>query len=749
MTKRLTFKRYLSPNIVQGQGVYLLSESRQVALHGALSERLAPLLDSTRTRSEIVDALADDFAEEFVQKGLDRLITAGLVVEDELGADTRQSAFWELLGLSAPAARAAVQGRPVSVRAVGSADTSQVVSAASSLGIRVIEDERDSELTIVVTDDLLHPDLAEINDKALANDQPWLLIQPLGETSAVSPVFEPAATPCWQCLASRVKGNRLVSSFVQASTESSRLPVTALADLPVTVDLAARMAMLRVAMWLAGVKPEGFDVVTFDALHLKTREHRLDRRPQCPACGDPALQAELARRPVVLESRAKASTRDGGHRAKNPSDMLAEFGRLVSPVTGVVSALVRQDTGTELHAYLAGHNFALHGNSLSGLRSGLRSQSSGKGMSDEQARASALGEAIERYSGVFQGDEARISSSYRELGPDQAIHPDALQQYSSRQILEREEWNARGSTFHFVVQGFDEDAVIEWTPVWSLTAGRHKYVPTASLYYRYPQPAGQTFLTANSNGCAAGVSIEDAALQGFMELVERDSVALWWYNRVQRPAIDLGSFDEPYFAHWQRVYESFRRETWVLDLTSDLGIPVAAAVSRRTDKPAEDILLAFGAHFDMRIAISRALSEMNQFVSAVLPVGDGSGSYAFDDPDQVRWWRTATAENQPYLRPLPGARPRTAADHPAPFSEDLRKDLLTAQRIVEDAGLEMLLLDQTRPDIGLPVVKVIVPGLRHFWPRYAAGRLYDAPVRLGWLTEPTREEDLNPIGMFL
>jgi ribosomal protein S12 methylthiotransferase accessory factor len=63
--------------------------------------------------------------------------------------------------------------------------------------------------------------------------------------------------------------------------------------------------------------------------------------------------------------------------------------------------------------------------------------------------------------------------------------------------------------------------------------------------------------------------------------------------------------------------------------------------------------------------------------------------------------------------------------------------------------MEMLVLDQTRPDVGLPVVKVIVPGMRHFWTRYAPGRLYDVPVRMGLQTRPTAESDLNPIAMFL
>jgi ribosomal protein S12 methylthiotransferase accessory factor len=33
--------------------------------------------------------------------------------------------------------------------------------------------------------------------------------------------------------------------------------------------------------------------------------------------------------------------------------------------------------------------------------------------------------------------------------------------------------------------------------------------------------------------------------------------------------------------------------------------------------------------------------------------------------------------------------------------------------------------------------------------RFGPGRLYDAPVRLGWLSQPLPESELNPIPMFL
>jgi ribosomal protein S12 methylthiotransferase accessory factor len=68
--------------------------------------------------------------------------------------------------------------------------------------------------------------------------------------------------------------------------------------------------------------------------------------------------------------------------------------------------------------------------------------------------------------------------------------------------------------------------------------------------------------------------------------------------------------------------------------------------------------------------------------------------------------------------------------------------------VLAEHGLEMLVLNQTRPDVGLSVAKVMVPGLRHFWARFAPGRLYDVPVRMGWLAQKKEEAELNPIPIF-
>ncbi len=143
-----------------------------------------------------------------------------------------------------------------------------------------------------------------------------------------------------------------------------------------------------------------------------------------------------------------------------------------------------------------------------------------------------------------------------------------------------------------------------------------------------------------------------------------------------------------------------------------------------------------------KTALSRALTEMNQGLCVF-----GSGDLHDKSALLQEWLKTATIQNQSYLVPNSSIKKHNK-DAFSGF-DDLKEDILYCQKIVEEKGLEFLVLDQTRPDIGLCAVKVIVPGLRHFWNRFAPGRLYDVPVELGLLPEKLKEEELNPIPMFL
>ena len=142
----------------------------------------------------------------------------------------------------------------------------------------------------------------------------------------------------------------------------------------------------------------------------------------------------------------------------------------------------------------------------------------------------------------------------------------------------------------------------------------------------------------------------------------------------------------------------------------------------------------------------RAITEVNQFFASLYALEDGDLRKAFD-PGAVEWWSTASIENKAYAVPLAGDLLRLN-QLPDLSSHDLLDEVQTTIRQIESRGLEVLLLDQTRPDVDFPVIKALVPGMRHFWARLAPGRLYDVPVELGWLPARREESGLNPTPVF-
>jgi ribosomal protein S12 methylthiotransferase accessory factor len=745
MFRRPRFKPHLRVEVVPGEGVFLLSELNQTVLQGRLYELVAPCLDG-RSVEEVSAALRGRVTGAQVFYTLGQLEQKGYLTESDDALPVSEAALWTIQQVDPAVARRRLAEVPVAVHAIGDVAAAPLEALLESLGLR-----QDSEagLWVVVTDGPLRRGLEAWNRTALQAGRPWLLVKPIGRQVWVGPLFVPGKTGCWACLAERIRANSPVLGYLEEKHGYTGEASADRAWTQATLQVAWGLAATAVASWVArGELPElEGKVRTLDLLSGEARTHTLQRLPSCPACGAPP--SDRAVPALVLQSCKKTITEDGGHRAVSPDQTLDRYGHHVSPITGAVSMLQRDGPADGvMHVYLAGHNAARRARSWAALRSDLRSSNCGKGTTDAQARASALCEGLERYSAVFRGDEPRRRARLIDLG-DAGLHPNTCMLFSAEQYRDRDSWNARNLRYDEVPLPFDPDAEIEWTPVWSLTRLAVRYLPTAFCYFNYPQSCDEAFCWSCSNGNAAGNTPEEAILQGFLELVERDSVALWWYNRVRRPGVDLDSFADPYLPALRTFLRQHHRDLWALDLTTDLGIPAFAAMSRRTDGAAEQILFGFGVHLDARVALLRAVTELNQMLGPLLdtPPDDPVGGH-LTDRATIDWLRTATVASHPYLAPADEPA-RTASSYRPCQTDDLLDDVVACQALVEGLGMEMLVLDQTRPEIGLPVVKVIVPGLRHFWARFGPGRLYDVPVKLGWLPGPLPEEQLNPVPMFL
>lgn len=538
------------------------------------------------------------------------------------------------------------------------------------------------------------------------------------------PVMTTGSSPCWRCVQARLASNRpLRTAFAGVRAHGSRRQGPRPAP--------AQLSILRTML-------EGGDAATrstrqrhiavVDVTTLTSTFHEVIPVPGC-SC---APRARTRSPRTGRSAERKLVLADGGYRTVSAEDTLRRYGRHVSPVTGIVRSIEPYfaDPHGLVHAFVANHQFIVDRGDADAVRRGFRRNSTGKGISAAQARASALCEALERHSGVYRSSDRGRLATLDAFGGD-AIHPNDLLGFSERQFEQRDANNRSHRSETWVPQPFDRTQAIAWTAAWSLTEQRRRFVPTAYCFYGHPRETGREFCRADSNGCAAGNTVQEAILQGFFELVERDAVGVWWYNRVRRPAADVSSIGQPFVRALIDRYAGVGYEMDLLDLTTDFQVPVYAAVAR-SRKRGKRVIFGFGAHFDPVIAASRAITEANQFLPGAL--------------DRTLSNRYGHLIDEPFLNPQGTAG---MAGWPSLRSDNLQDDVQQAVDLVRGRGLEMLIVNQTRPDVGLPVVKVIVPGMRPFWPRYGRGRLYTVPVTLGWLPRSTAEEELNPVPLFV
>ena len=743
LVERPALAPHLRFHVISEQQTLLVSETFNTLLHGGLYGDLLPLLDGWRGRAEIIATLDGRHAAADLDAAVVSLSDRGYVISADHGMDLYRAAYWSSLGASPRW----VEQRLAPSRIAVTGDDGTLGRHLEAAGVCVGPD--DPTLTVIVCEDYLEERLAEVNRRQLEAGAPWMLVRPRGIEPLFGPVFRgDREGPCWTCLTSRLRNHQEAHGFLR-HVAGEDAAFKAFATEPTVLEALYGLIATEIVKWLVldAAAPVHEQVIAMNVGSFVSSQHRVMRRPQCLACGDEALHRP-DRPPVVLhlQSSPKTHCSSGGARTVAPEATLAKYRHLVSPISGVVTWLKRTTDESDpwLHVHWAGSNLGMRSRSLSSLRRSLRSKSAGKGSTREQSEASALCEALERYSGALHGDEIRVRRRLVDFAEgDEAVHPNEAQLFSDNQFDNAERINAKDHPYNVVPLRLDPDAEIDWTPVWSLTQQRHRYLPTSMLYSMSAEQRGPADLIADSNGCAAGNTLEEAILQGFFELVERDAFAIWWYNGLRAPGVDLASFDDEFLASAADYYGRYERDLWMLDVTSDIGIPSFVALSRRPDAETEDIIYGAGAHADARIAALRTICELNQCLTWLPRPGGGNGRPMIDDPLALKWWKTARLADCSWLALAPDAPLRHASQYRVIESTDTRDDVEHCRALVEAKGMEFLVLDQTRLDIGMPVVRVIVPGMRHFWERFAPGRLYDVPVSMGHRKRPLAEADLN------
>ncbi len=732
----------------------LISEERSFRLNGAIYRTLIPLLDGHLRGQEVIDRLASIEPPAELRSRLGRLLANGYATIVAPGVDMRRQAYWSALGEVPAVVIDRLRRTRLAVVPFGETQISNQRAAKSlaagfaDLGFTV-SPEAEADLTLVLLDDYLQPAARDFAQAAHRAGRRWVPFKPGGNTTLLGPLIGGPDGHCFLCLGRRMIEHRATDRIIAPPTGGVR---PAKSWLPHTVSAAVGLAGVELARLARGVDSAlKRGLLAWNPEQGQSTPHAPPRFGDCPVCGAVRPRDVREATPIRPSRGGAAVSTENGWRSLAPDEVLRRLEACVSPLTGIIDGVTSTELAPGVHVCSAQQASRAAIDPRLNRQLGRPEGAAGKGFTAEQARISCLAEAIERYAAGWTATEPQRIARWRELGRS-APHPDLLLGFSDHQYANRERLNETASVTERIPLRFDDKAAIAWSPAWSLRDDAERWLPARFVYYNYDGTGvdeDHAFCMADSNGTASGATLEEALFQAALELVERDGVAMWWYNRLQMPEIALDGIDDRLVEPLVKHYRSIGRDMRLIDLTNDLGIPVVAAISVTAD--GKRPLLGLGAHLDPRIAALRALSEINQMLAGIEKVSDDDRSRL--DPtgmigSGLIFVEGATVEKEPYMAPRPGT-PRAIDDLPASYKDGTIGGGL--RHLVDRfaaMGHDTIALDYGRNDLPLVCARIVVPGLRHFWSRRAPGRLYDVPVRMGWLDEPRAEAELNPVGFF-
>jgi ribosomal protein S12 methylthiotransferase accessory factor len=256
----------------------------------------------------------------------------------------------------------------------------------------------------------------------------------------------------------------------------------------------------------------------------------------------------------------------------------------------------------------------------------------------------------------------------------------------------------------------DSDGPVPWAEGRSLCDDTPVLVPAQLCYRNIERPNSPTPRVKLSTGCGAGERREAALLHALLELIERDAVSLWWIGgrRGRDLPISKESLNE-LLAPFGR--DKSQRRCWLMDITTDLGVPCVAALS--TDEQGRAFACGFAAHLTHGKAVTAAVREMCQMEVGLYLVllkrrQDGGAALSEADTMHLRRGFGFNVSRSPLL--FSEGTPRAGQSLVA-------ADAISARELWRGLGGDVggaYWTDLTRTDLGIPAVRALAPGLQPY-----------------------------------
>ncbi|HXW99302.1 MAG TPA: YcaO-related McrA-glycine thioamidation protein [Methanomicrobiales archaeon] len=373
----------------------------------------------------------------------------------------------------------------------------------------------------------------------------------------------------------------------------------------------------------------------------------------------------------------KKSYREDTHRVVSPEETLARVSEKI-PLAGIT----RVADITSLDRI----GIPVFSSIRPTAQEGAVSVYNGKGATPTEARVSAVMEGIERYSAEVHDHEISFGTYPDLAAKGAAVDPGSLN----------------------LPRGANPEGRLPWVEAWDIVADEAVLVPAHAVFHPLPRGYPPLFRT-NTNGLASGNTREEAVFHGLAEIVERDAWSLVEVTKKPGPRITDPPAGLP--AELCGKFAEAKVEVTVRDITSDLGIPTCAAVS--DDAVLRDprlLTIGMGTHTSARIAFLRALTEVAQ--SRLTQIHGAREDTTTADLRTRMGYERVRRMNRYWFE----------ADSEVPFSalpswdtDDFLKDIGAIVAALGKAGMHRVLVaDLTREEIGVPVVRVVVPGLEVF-----------------------------------
>lgn len=332
----------------------------------------------------------------------------------------------------------------------------------------------------------------------------------------------------------------------------------------------------------------------------------------------------------------------------------------------------------------------------------------GRGRSVDEARHRAIGELVEIASCCAWGDEPLVEARLASVR-DRAWSPAALAGFSPAQRRDRAAWNERLAGLDWIPPETHAERPIAWMEAAVSGSSEAVLVPAdAVLIGRRNTGDDDAAAVADTNGCAAGETLEAAMLSAVYELVERDATGRWWYGKRARHRIAASGVEAAETA--AEALARRRRSLWLIDITTDLGIPTAAALA--ADAESRHVAVGFASRSSLSAAAAEAVIELMQTELRVMLAVQNPGLA----PDLDPWFREVDIDALPRSSEPAGSR----QGEPARIARD---DLSLCLAALEGAGCRIAFLDMTRSEFRVPVIRAISPDLCHWKPRFGRARL--------------------------